>query len=95
MKHVTDLRVVEDPHGEQFIQGTYEAQKCGCEVRGGGTLQQPIRIERCALHQAAPDLLAACKRAVRLLETEGFDPDMAKATLTVAILKAEPSQPQT
>ncbi len=32
---------------------------CGCKIVGNGTGKEPFEIERCAKHDAAPDLLKA------------------------------------
>ena len=49
--------------GEQFVSGVYQLGNCGCKINGGGTLQQPIRIEYCPMHAAAPELLEALRAA--------------------------------
>ena len=64
MSAIHTLTVFETDDGQQFVGGTYTNIPCGCKVVGGGTLQQPLAIEFCAMHQTAPDLLAALRECI-------------------------------
>ncbi len=47
---------------------TSQMPACGCAVEGAGTIPDPIRIDFCPLHKAAPDLLAECRLFLDVLE---------------------------
>ena len=61
---------------------------CKCLVRDD---VNGSRIDFCPLHSAAPDLLAACKAALRLCDANGFSRpgERHHDLLTAAIAKAE------
>ena len=44
-----------------FVQATYAAQPCGCEIIGNGTIPHPLDVKRCAMHEASFGLLEALR----------------------------------
>lgn len=45
-------QVMTTDEGEEFISCCYQLPACGCAIRGGGTLQQPLTISFCTAHAA-------------------------------------------
>ena len=49
---ISTLAIMEGPDGEQWTNAVMERTDCGCKIVGGGTCQQPLKIEFCPLHAA-------------------------------------------
>ena len=74
---------------------TENVDNCGCKLVRVTT---GLHMESCPLHEAAPELLEACRYAVENLKPKGtvtkdFSGHNAMATLSKAIAKAEGREP--
>lgn len=56
MTVIANLRVVRADNGEQFVTGCYAGNPCGCQIKGAGICNDPLRIEYCPQHKASTQL---------------------------------------
>jgi hypothetical protein len=45
------------PDAPVWAMATYKEHKCACKVIGNGTLPNPLTIQYCSTHAAAPEIL--------------------------------------
>jgi hypothetical protein len=58
---------MQDGKGEKFVMACYAGNPCGCQIKGAGICNDPLRIDFCALHTAAGDLRRTLKETANAI----------------------------